>query len=78
VAGPESLVSRETILHKPVGQKQVVEGRDWLPDGPLRIGVTAGASTPDVVIGAVVGRVLELRGIPAPDEQGATLGASHR
>jgi 4-hydroxy-3-methylbut-2-enyl diphosphate reductase len=37
-----------------------IEG-GWLPAGALRIGLTAGASTPDTVIGAVVDRVLELR-----------------
>jgi 4-hydroxy-3-methylbut-2-enyl diphosphate reductase len=66
VAGPESLVSRDVVRHKPVGAAREVESRDWLPDGPIVVGVTAGASTPDVMIGAVVARVLALRGMPAP------------
>ncbi|MDJ0976581.1 MAG: 4-hydroxy-3-methylbut-2-enyl diphosphate reductase [Planctomycetota bacterium] len=63
VKGPECLVSAEQIRYKPVGQTTEAEDADWLPmEGPLRIGLTAGASTPDAVLGAVVQRVLELRG----------------
>ncbi len=66
IDGPSCLESRDAIRHKPVGAvaPRRSEGR-WLPDGPLRIGVTAGASTPDVMIGAVVERVLSLRGATA-------------
>ncbi len=38
----------------------------WLPAGPVRIGVTAGASTPNNMIGDVVGRILATRGLRAP------------
>jgi 4-hydroxy-3-methylbut-2-enyl diphosphate reductase len=34
----------------------------WLPDGPITIGLTAGASTPDSVVGSVIERVLAVRG----------------
>ena len=57
------ILSREAIRHKPAGQRQVVEGRDWLPpDGRVTIGVTAGASTPNVMIGEVIEAVLRCRG----------------
>jgi 4-hydroxy-3-methylbut-2-enyl diphosphate reductase len=36
---------------------------DWLPDGPVRVGVTAGASTPNNKIGDVVARILATRGL---------------
>ena len=40
---------------------------DWLaPDGPLRIGVTAGASTPNNKIGDTVARLLATRGLVFP------------
>jgi 4-hydroxy-3-methylbut-2-enyl diphosphate reductase len=39
---------------------------DWLPAGPVRVGVTAGASTPNNKIGEVVARVLATRGLEAP------------
>lgn len=62
IKGAECLISATRILHKPVGSKDESEGSDWLAlTGPLRIGLTAGASTPDAVIGDVVNRLLELR-----------------
>jgi 4-hydroxy-3-methylbut-2-enyl diphosphate reductase len=39
------------------------DARDWLPDGPVRVGITAGASTPNNKIGDVVARVLATRGL---------------
>jgi 4-hydroxy-3-methylbut-2-enyl diphosphate reductase len=39
---------------------------DWLPDGPVKVGITAGASTPNNKIGDVVARVLATRGLTAP------------
>jgi 4-hydroxy-3-methylbut-2-enyl diphosphate reductase len=78
IDGPAALRSRDVISHKPVGvshepagEAGAVETRGWLPPGPATIGVTAGASTPDVTIGAVVERVLSLRGLPLPAEAGA-------
>jgi 4-hydroxy-3-methylbut-2-enyl diphosphate reductase len=72
IEGPGGLVSAETIRHKPVGRTGEVETRGWLPTGPVTIGLTAGASTPDVVIGAVVERILALRGgVPRPAPQPA-------
>jgi 4-hydroxy-3-methylbut-2-enyl diphosphate reductase len=69
ITGPECLVDAERILHKPIHHKEEAEARGWLrTDGDLRVGLTAGASTPDVMIGAVVERMLELRGFPAPIE----------
>jgi 4-hydroxy-3-methylbut-2-enyl diphosphate reductase len=63
VTGREGLLSAALIRHKPVGEAGEAEARDWLPtQGPLTIGLTAGASTPDSVVGAVVDRLLELRG----------------
>jgi 4-hydroxy-3-methylbut-2-en-1-yl diphosphate reductase len=38
----------------------------WLPDGPVRVGVTAGASTPNNKIGEAVARILATRGLRAP------------
>lgn len=38
----------------------------WLPDGPVRVGITAGASTPNNKIGDVVTRLLATRGLTPP------------
>ncbi len=42
------------------------DAADWLPTGPVRVGITAGASTPNNKIGDVVARVLATRGLEAP------------
>src|SRR5215471_545483 len=60
VADPTSLVSRDAILHKPIDGRDEVRAEAWLPDGPLTIGLTSGASTPDNLVGAVIRRLDEL------------------
>ena len=58
--------ARGTIRFKPAGlpaDAPEVEAEDWLPPGPLTVGLTAGASTPNVKIGETVERLLETRGI---------------
>ena len=61
-------ISGDAIRHKPAGAPldatEEVEERDWLPAGPIRIGLTAGASTPNSQIGLAIGRILEARGLP--------------
>lgn len=42
--------------------------REWLPEGPFELGLTAGASTPNNKIGDALLRVLQLRGISAGTE----------
>jgi 4-hydroxy-3-methylbut-2-enyl diphosphate reductase len=61
-------VDARTIRHKPdlaADAPQVVTGA-WLPDGPVTIGLTAGASTPNNKIGETIERVLATRGAPFP------------
>jgi 4-hydroxy-3-methylbut-2-en-1-yl diphosphate reductase len=51
------------IRFRPVGIHSTEERRDhWLPAGPLRIGITAGASTPNNKIGETIERIAALRG----------------
>jgi 4-hydroxy-3-methylbut-2-enyl diphosphate reductase len=58
VADPECLVSRDEIHHRPVGSKNEVTSTNWLPSaGPVNIGLTSGASTPDNLVGAAVARL---------------------
>src|SRR6202521_1310188 len=53
-----------TIRHRPLGSKEEVESQGWLPETiPVRVGVTAGASTPNNKIGEAVGRIFATRGI---------------
>jgi 4-hydroxy-3-methylbut-2-enyl diphosphate reductase len=44
-------------------KKEEVETRDWLPDGQITVGVTAGASCPNNLIEDTIRRLFELRGI---------------
>jgi 4-hydroxy-3-methylbut-2-enyl diphosphate reductase len=61
-------IQGDVIRHKPAGTpldaREEVEERDWLPSGPVRLGLTAGASTPNSQIGLAIGRILEARGLP--------------
>jgi 4-hydroxy-3-methylbut-2-en-1-yl diphosphate reductase len=57
------ILGPERIRHKPVGSREEVVAPDWLPDGPVRIGITAGASTPSNKIGEVVEQVVRCRGL---------------
>jgi len=63
-------IEGDVIRHKPAGTpldaSEEIEEGGWLPDGPIRIGLTAGASTPNSQIGLAVGRILEARGL-SPD-----------
>jgi 4-hydroxy-3-methylbut-2-en-1-yl diphosphate reductase len=53
-----------TIRHQPIGSKKEEQVEAWLPStGPLRVGLTAGASTPNNKIGEAVALVLATRGI---------------
>jgi 4-hydroxy-3-methylbut-2-enyl diphosphate reductase len=54
-----------------VGEHHDTRTPGWLPAGPLRLGVTAGASTPNNVVGEVVKRILALRGLTPADLQAA-------
>ncbi|MDP9457534.1 MAG: 4-hydroxy-3-methylbut-2-enyl diphosphate reductase [Actinomycetota bacterium] len=60
-------INGDTIRHKPPGTpldpREEVEEKDWLPEGPVRIGLTAGASTPNSQIGLALGRILEARNL---------------
>lgn len=39
--------------------------RDWVAPSPISVGITAGASTPDSVVGDVIDRILSVRGARA-------------
>jgi 4-hydroxy-3-methylbut-2-enyl diphosphate reductase len=63
------ILSREEIEHKPVNEGEPVRTRHWLPEGNVRVGVTAGASTPNRVIEEVIERIIEVRWTPACQNQ---------
>jgi len=59
IAEPDCLISSTEIRHRPIGPPSTaapveVVSRDWLPRGPLTVGLTAGASTPNNIVGQVI------------------------
>src|SRR5882724_6415787 len=61
IADPECLVSAEQIRHRPIGTKTEITSEGWLPSaGPVTIGLTSGASTPDNLVGAAIATLTNL------------------
>ena len=60
IADPACLVSEDEVRHRPVGPPSTTAGpeavtRAWLSAvGPLAVGLTAGASTPNNIVGEVI------------------------
>jgi 4-hydroxy-3-methylbut-2-enyl diphosphate reductase len=63
IADPDCLLSAQEIRHRPVGSKVEVASSGWLPPGgPVSIGLTSGASTPDNLVGAAIAKLTEFSG----------------
>jgi 4-hydroxy-3-methylbut-2-en-1-yl diphosphate reductase len=63
IENEQDLVSADAIRYRDPKSGMVVTAKGWLSAGKLSIGVTAGASTPDNIVGRVIERLLEIRGI---------------
>jgi 4-hydroxy-3-methylbut-2-enyl diphosphate reductase len=62
IAEPDCLVSADEIRHRPTGAPSTADvpeqiSRNWLPSGQLTVGLTAGASTPNNIVGQVIERL---------------------
>lgn len=57
ISDASCIVSATTIRHKPAARTEEVTGENWLPEGEVIIGITAGASTPDRLVGEVIDRI---------------------
>ena len=57
------MISERSIVHYDQHQNQEIESSDWLPAGPITVGVTAGASCPNNLIEDVIRRLFGLRGV---------------
>jgi 4-hydroxy-3-methylbut-2-enyl diphosphate reductase len=70
ISGPDRIAG-EGIRHRPVGQREEQTTQGWLPNGAVAVGLTAGASTPNSVVGDVIERVLAVRGLDVEDLRSA-------
>jgi 4-hydroxy-3-methylbut-2-enyl diphosphate reductase len=70
IDGPDCLEG-DVLRHRPLGTHDDVSAPGWLPAGPVSVGLTAGASTPNNVVGEVVRRILLMRGLTPDDLQAA-------
>src|SRR5262245_32062952 len=62
IAEPDCLVSASEIRHRPTGAPSTADvpekvSRNWLPSGAITLGLTAGASTPNNIVGQVIERL---------------------
>lgn len=57
-----SLISPEKIRHKKTGVRDILETSGWLPAGTIKVGVTAGASTPNRLVEEVIQRLIDIAG----------------
>jgi len=71
IADPACLLSADRIRHRPVGapstaQAPEVFSENWLPQGrPVVVGLTAGASTPNNIVGQVIETLERFTAAPA-------------
>ena len=56
---PERISADNNIEHKPLGQELIRE-MNFLPAGPVTVGITSGASTPDRAVEQVIQRLISL------------------
>src|ERR1700757_144917 len=64
IRGADKLESTTKITHFNLHKNAEIMTTNWLPSGPLVIGITAGASCPNNLIEETILRVYELRGVP--------------
>lgn len=69
IESPDAIdADRDQIHYRLPGLKHAeAQQRGWLKRGPVQIGLTAGASTPNSKIGEVVIRILATRGLELPE-----------
>ncbi len=63
IRNADRIENRDTIRHYDFHRKEEIVTQSWLPDGPVTVGVTAGASCPNNLIEETVLKIFSLRGI---------------
>ena len=67
IKNAKEIIGTKTIQHWNQHTSEVEETSNWLPEKPITVGLTAGASCPNNLIEDVIYRLLELRG-SSPEE----------
>jgi 4-hydroxy-3-methylbut-2-enyl diphosphate reductase len=63
VLNASRLLSEKQIRHYDLHERREVVAENWLPKGPVVVGITAGASCPNNLIEETLVRLFQLRGI---------------
>ena len=63
IKNSKKMESERLIRHFDLHKREEVETPDWLPDGNITVGITAGASCPNNLIEDTIRRLFELRGV---------------
>ena len=67
IEGPECV--DDAIRHRDRSSGEIIETENWLPpEGAIKVAFSAGASTPDTILGKVVRRIVEMAGERLPSE----------
>ncbi len=63
IKNSEKLISTKEIQHWNQHEHREITTRDWLPEGTVTVGITAGASCPNNLIEETIERIYEFRGV---------------
>lgn len=67
IRNASKMISPKKISHYNQHTLQEIETENWLPEGKVKVGVTAGASCPNNVIEETITRLFEFRGVDVYD-----------
>ncbi|MEW6238920.1 MAG: 4-hydroxy-3-methylbut-2-enyl diphosphate reductase [Candidatus Omnitrophota bacterium] len=67
ISESDCILSRREIRHQPFGGRGEIITENWLPQEPVSVGITSGASTPDKVVERSILRTLEFCGYSLSD-----------
>ena len=63
IKNSEKLISTQQICHWDLHKSQEIITENWLPEGDINVGITAGASCPNNLIEETINRLFAFRGI---------------